>query len=66
MLDGETFTPLPGEQRLYTSPARTALSIQSVNKYPGKQPFELQSSAGTAYLTNRRVCIMTPNGVLEG
>ncbi|KIW02009.1 uncharacterized protein PV09_06515 [Verruconis gallopava] len=57
MLDdnGGGFTPLPGEQRLYTSPSRTALSIQSVNKFPGKQPFTLQSSAGTAYLTNRRL-----------
>jgi len=51
----EGFTPLPGEQRLYTSPARTALTIQSVNKFPGRQPFTVQSSAGTAYLTNRRI-----------
>jgi len=49
------FTPLPGEQRLYISPPRTALSLQSLNKNPGKQPYTIQSSAGTVFLTNRRV-----------
>lgn len=51
----EGFTPLPGEQRLYTSPPRTALSLQSLNKYPGKEPFAVQSGAGCIHLTNRRV-----------
>lgn len=50
------FVPLPGEQRLYTSPPRTTLSIQTLNKYPGKEPFSIQSSAGCVHLTNRRVC----------
>jgi len=54
------FTPLPGEQRLYTSPPRTALSLQSLNKFPGKQPYSLQSSAGSVYLTNRRVRFAPP------
>ena len=49
------FTPLPGEQRLYTSPRRTTLSLQSLNKSSDKQPYSLQSSAGCVYLTNRRV-----------
>ena len=62
---GSGFTPLPGEQRLYTSPARTALSIASVNKFPGKQPFTLSSSAGKAYLTNRRVWECVPLSQIE-
>jgi hypothetical protein len=53
--EGEGFTPLPGEQRLYTSPPRTTLSLQTLNKFPGKQPYTIQSSAGCVYLTNRRV-----------
>ncbi|KAF2092681.1 hypothetical protein NA57DRAFT_49771, partial [Rhizodiscina lignyota] len=51
----EGFTPLPGEQRLYTSPPRTALSLSSVNKYPGKEPFSIQSGGGCVHLTNRRI-----------
>jgi len=51
----EGFVPLPGEQRLYTSPPRTTLSLQTLNKYPGKEPFSIQSSSGCVYLTNRRV-----------
>ena len=52
----EGFTPLPGEQRLYTSPPRTSLSLQSVNKFPGHEPYTIQSSSGCVHLTNRRVC----------
>lgn len=56
MLDSSTgFTPLPGEQRLYVSPPRTTLSLQSLNKYPGRQPYTIQSPSGAVYLTNRRV-----------
>ena len=50
-----TFTPLPSESTLYTSPPRTALSITSLNKFPGSQPYSVSSSAGTLFLTNRRV-----------
>lgn len=50
-----TFTPLPNEQTLFTSPPRTALSLQSHNKFPGREPFHVTSSAGLLYLTNRRV-----------
>lgn len=49
------FTPLPGEKTLYTSPPRTTLSLQSLNKYPGKEPYIIQSSAGCVHLTNRRL-----------
>lgn len=56
MLDSATgFTPLPGEQRLYVSPPRTTLSLTSLNRFPGKQPYTIQSPAGSVYLTNRRV-----------
>ncbi|OJD40737.1 ww-domain-binding protein [Diplodia corticola] len=51
----EGFTLLPGEQRLYTSPPRTALALQSLNKYPGKEPFNITSSAGCVHLTSRRI-----------
>ncbi|KAF2137638.1 uncharacterized protein K452DRAFT_100166 [Aplosporella prunicola CBS 121167] len=53
--ENEGFTPLPGEQRLYTSPPRTTLSLRSLNKYPGKEPFSVQSSTGCLHLTNRRI-----------
>ncbi|KAL1627595.1 hypothetical protein SLS56_006316 [Neofusicoccum ribis] len=53
--ESEGFTPLPGEQRLYTSPPRTAMSLQSLNKFPGKEPYTISSSAGCIHLTNRRV-----------
>lgn len=56
MLEGTTsFTPLPHEQTLYTSPARTTFSLQSLNKFPGKEPVHYSSSQGTLYLTNRRI-----------
>lgn len=51
----EGFTPLPGEQRLYSSPPRTSLSLQTLNKFPGKQPYTLSSNGGCVHLTNRRV-----------
>ncbi|KAF1350754.1 hypothetical protein BDV97DRAFT_397751 [Delphinella strobiligena] len=50
-----TFTPLTHEQTLYTSPPRTSLLLHSLNAYPGKTPFAVSSSAGTLYLTNRRI-----------
>ncbi|GAB7350482.1 hypothetical protein MBLNU459_g1075t1 [Dothideomycetes sp. NU459] len=53
--DPTVFTPLPNEQTLYKSPPRTALSLQSHNKFPGREPFHVASSAGVLYLTNRRV-----------
>ncbi|GAB7342832.1 hypothetical protein MBLNU457_g0959t1 [Dothideomycetes sp. NU457] len=54
-----TFTPLPSESTLYTSPPRTALSITSLNKYPGSQPYTVSSSAGTLFLTNRRIIYLS-------
>ncbi|KAF1991940.1 hypothetical protein K402DRAFT_399889 [Aulographum hederae CBS 113979] len=51
----EGFTPLPGEQRLYTSPPRTTLHLQSVNKFPGHEPYSITSSGGCVHLTNRRI-----------
>ncbi|KAI9714369.1 MAG: hypothetical protein M1820_000330 [Bogoriella megaspora] len=55
MLADGGFTPLPGEQTLYTSPPRTALSLQSLAKQQGPVPYSMQSGAGTVYLTNRRI-----------
>ncbi|KAK4975581.1 hypothetical protein LTR66_010962 [Elasticomyces elasticus] len=49
------FTPLPHESTLYTSPPRTSLSLASLNKFPGKEPFAVTSSTGRVFLTNRRV-----------
>ena len=56
MLDEHTgFVPLPRERILFTSPPRTTLVLQTPNSYPGKEPLAIQSSAGTAFLTNQRV-----------
>ncbi|KAK7723592.1 hypothetical protein SLS57_004406 [Botryosphaeria dothidea] len=65
--EAEGFTALPGEQRLYTSPPRTALTLQSLNKYPGKEPFNIQSSTGSIHLTNRRVVYLpgSPSDALQ-
>lgn len=60
MLDETTgFVPLPKERILFTSPQRTTLAIQTPNSYPGKEPFAIHSSAGTAFLTNQRVGLLT-------
>ncbi|KAE9972076.1 hypothetical protein EG328_005249 [Venturia inaequalis] len=63
----EGFTPLPGEQRLYQSPPRTALSLQTLNKFPGKQPYTLSSTGGCVHLTNRRIVYLptTPSASLQ-
>ncbi|GAB7364029.1 hypothetical protein MBLNU230_g4586t1 [Neophaeotheca triangularis] len=51
------YTPLPSEQNLFTSPPRISLTVSSPQHYPGKQqqPYNLSSSAGVLYLTNRRL-----------
>lgn len=51
----EGFTRLPGERILYTSPPRTTLALQTLNKYPGKEPLSINSSAGCVHLTNQRI-----------
>lgn len=55
MLKDDSFQPLPGEQQLFTSPARTSIAVTSTNKQPGQQQFAVQGSAGRAFLTNRRL-----------
>lgn len=56
MLDAnQRFVPLPRERIHFTSPARTTLSLQTPNSYPGKEPLSISSSGGTAYVTNQRV-----------
>ncbi|THZ87705.1 hypothetical protein D6C84_01481 [Aureobasidium pullulans] len=63
----QPFTPLPHEQTLYKSPARTTFSLQSLNKFPGKEPAHWSASAGTLYLTNRRLVYLptTPTPQLK-
>ena len=56
LADGGGYTPLPGEQSLYVSPPRTALSLQSSNRHPPSQAYSLQCKSGVVHLTNRRVC----------
>lgn len=51
----EGFVPLQDERRLWASSPRASLILQSLNKYPGKEPFSVSSSNGMIYLTNRRV-----------
>ena len=56
MLDGpHNFVPLPREKTLFTSPPRTALTLQTPNTYPGKEPFSVKCSDGKAIITNQRV-----------
>lgn len=60
MLDeGHHFVPLPREKTLFTSPPRTALSLDAGNPYPGKEPLAINSASGTAYLTNQRVSLVS-------
>jgi hypothetical protein len=57
------FTPLPGEQRIYTSPPRTAFLLQTLDKTTGRDGYSLSSGAGVVHLTNRRVslgCLTLP------
>ncbi|KAM0806192.1 hypothetical protein BDR22DRAFT_883919 [Usnea florida] len=61
MLDGpHTFVPLPREKTLFTSPSRTALTLQTPNPFPGKEPFSIKCSDGKAILTNQRVRHIPP------
>ncbi|KAL8683596.1 MAG: hypothetical protein Q9186_000508 [Xanthomendoza sp. 1 TL-2023] len=56
MLDSSRiFVRLSGERIFFTSPSRTSLSIQTPNSYPGKEPLNISSSGGTAYITNQRI-----------
>jgi len=67
LADDKEFEPLPWERILFKSPARTTLSLQSSNSFPGKQPFSVQSSGGVAYLTNQRIVYLptTPTPQLQ-
>ncbi|KAI9688330.1 MAG: hypothetical protein M1822_001278 [Bathelium mastoideum] len=67
LADHGGFTPLPGEQTLYTSPPRTSLSLQSLGKHTGADAFSISSSAGCIYLTNRRIVYLpsTPTPTLQ-
>lgn len=49
------YTPLPGEQTLYQSPPRTALSLQTSNRHPPSASYSQQCKSGVVFLTNRRV-----------
>lgn len=51
----EGFTPLPHERRLFTSSPRASISLQSLNKFPGKEPLSLSSNTGRVHLTNKRI-----------
>ncbi|KAF2812306.1 ubiquinol-cytochrome c reductase complex 17 kd protein [Mytilinidion resinicola] len=64
--DGAGFTPLPGEKTLYTSPPRTALSLQSLNKN-GAETYSVNSGGGVVFLSNRRLIYLpsTPSSSLQ-
>lgn len=51
------YTPLPGETTLYQSPPRTTLSLQSLQRPP---TYTQHCKSGIIYLTNRRVCLLSP------
>ncbi|EFR03806.1 hypothetical protein MGYG_06806 [Nannizzia gypsea CBS 118893] len=46
---------LPNERIIYTSPARTSISLKSIHPGPDKQSFSRQSTAGHVHLTNQRI-----------
>jgi len=50
-----TFIALPNEQSLYQSPARTGLSLTTTSPHRGTRRLSINSSTGTAYITNQRV-----------
>jgi hypothetical protein len=64
--DKRSFTPLVGEQQLYSSPPRTSLSVNT--KYTSgtdSDNFSVESGAGMVFLTNRRVCHFKSNDLSE-
>lgn len=54
--DRDGFIRLPNEHLMYTSPPRTSLSLQPLRSYTGSESLSVQSSSGSIYLTNQRVC----------
>ena len=54
------YTPLPNEQTLFTSSPRIGFSVSTPAHFPGKQqqPYNLTSSSGVLYLTNRRIIFL--------
>ncbi len=56
----QTFIRLPNEKILFTSPARTALSLTTPNTYPGKEPLSIKCPDGKATITNQRVRTLPP------
>lgn len=51
------FVRLPGEELVYQSPARTSLSITTSTGQAVDKPVSIQSTAGTAHITNQRVSL---------
>ena len=64
---GRGFVPLPKEKVIYTSPARTTISIHTPNTYPGKEPLDISSNSGIAYITNQRLVYLpsTPSASFQ-
>lgn len=61
------YTPLPGEQTLYQSPPRTALSLQTSHRHTPAESYSQQCKSGVVYLTNRRLIYLpiTPTPTLQ-
>ena len=61
MLDtsSKSFVPLPREKILFASPNRTALTLQTPNSYPGREPLSIKCNDGKATITNQRVYFTT-------
>jgi hypothetical protein len=60
LADNGGYTPLPGEQTLYQSPPRTALSLQTSHRKPPSESYSQQCKSGVVFLTNRRVRYFPP------
>lgn len=58
------FTPLPGEQILFTPPPRIGFSLSTPSHYPDKKqpPYSLTHASGVLYLTTRRILYLPDKG----
>lgn len=63
--DQEGFVRLHNERLIYSSPPRTSLALTPPPSHKGNESLSFQSSAGCIYLTNQRVCLISPSGAFS-
>lgn len=55
------FVTLPNEQQIWKG-SRISLALTTPRAYPAQEPLNIQSNAGTVYLTNQRVLFLPEKG----